>query len=271
MRRFCRASTLLPIVALTAGCASVRQSAPPASDVPSAAAAGPGGSAVTNRLEAHWLVPGTDTMIISRAGVIQPVAAHRDGDRIPIGMTIETVRRETAAHGRQVLDLLFEERDSVGIVTRTVTRVDAQSLLPLGQRADLGDDHIVTLLYLPDRLVGVDSAPGRPADYFSTMVPDSVYTSGAIDLLLRALPLADGFRTTLPLYYPADNVTQSLPVRVTGQEHITTRAGRGADCWLVAADFAGGITEHFWIEESSHAILRILAHADETSLVRYDR
>jgi hypothetical protein len=240
-------------------------------DLPAAATDGPGTTAVSNRLDAHWLVPGTDTMIISRAGVIQPVSVHDEADRVPIGMTIETVRRDAGVHGRQVFDLLFEQRDSIGIVTRTATRVDAQSLLPLRQRADLGDEHIVTLLYFPDRLVGIDSAPGRQADYFSSIVPDSVYTSGAIDLLLRALPLAEGYRTTLPLYYPADNIVQSLPVRVAGQEHITTRAGRGADCWLVAADFPGGITEHFWIEESSHAILRILAHDGETSLVRYDR
>lgn len=271
MRRFRRASTLITIAGLTNACASVRPAERPVPGAPAAVADVSASAAVSNGLEAHWLVPGTDTMIITRAGMAQPVSARGERDRVPIGMTIETVRRETEGQGRQVFDLFFEERDSLGIVTRTATRVDAQSLRPLRQRAYLGDDHIVTLVYLSNRLVGVDSTPGRPADYFSTDVPDSVYTSGAIDLLLRALPLADGFRTTLPLYYPADNVVEALPIRVAGQEHITTRAGRGADCWLVAADFPGGITEHFWIEQSSHAILRILAHDGETSLVRYDR
>jgi hypothetical protein len=271
MRRFCRAGSVVTFAGLASACAPVRQSQGP---VPAAGAGGPdvaGVVALLNRFDTHWLVPGTDTMIMSRAGVVQPVASHAMLGGEPIGMTIEAVRRASGAHGRPVLDVAFEERDSIGVVTRTVTRVDAESLLPLGQRADLGDGHVVTLVYLTDHLVGIDSVPGRPVDYFSTTVPDTAYTSGSIDLLLRALPLADGFRTSLPLYYPADNIVQTLPVRVAGHEHITTRAGRGADCWLVAADFPGGITEHFWIEESSHTILRILAHDGETSLVRYDR
>jgi len=126
-------------------------------------------------------------------------------------------------------------------------------------------------MYVTGKVLGIDSTTDGRTGFFSADVPDTAYSSGAMDLLLRALPLADQYRGTLPLYFPDDNVTQNLAVRVTGRERVTTRAGREADCWLVAVDFPGDITEHFWIDQASHTIVRILAHASETSLVRYDR
>lgn len=265
---------LVIVAGLVGACRPVDPAQEPAPSDTRAAAGVPVGLVATApvpRLDPRWLVPGTDTMIMSRAADVQPVAAGRMPGRVVVGMTIERVQRRPGDRGRKVLDVSFEQRDTIGVVARTVTRVDAVSLLPLGQRADLGDGHVVTLVYLGNRLVGVDSAPGRAPRYFSAPVSDTAYASGSIDLLLRALPLADGFHTSLPLYFPSDGEEEQLPVRVAGHEHIITRAGHDADCWLVDADFPGGITEHFWIDERSHAILRILAHDDEATLVRYDR
>jgi hypothetical protein len=270
MQRFSRAGALAALAALTAAC---RTAGPSQQGAPGGNADGPAaaGSATAGLLEPRWLVPGTDTMIMTRAGEAQPISTFSSPVRVVVGMTIETVRRARSESGRNVLDVTFEERDGSGTVARTSTRVDAMSLLPMRQRAELGGGHVVTLQYVRGEVVGIDSATGTPARHFSARVPDTAYTSGAIDLLLRSLPLADHFRASVPLYFPAENLTQSLPVRVMGQERITTRAGQPADCWLVAADFPGGITEHFWIDQTSHSIQRILAHESETSLVRYDR
>jgi hypothetical protein len=244
-----------------------------ASSVPDATAraGAPVTAARSSILDPKWLQPGTDTMLMSRAPDVHPVSRFGSGDRTVVGMTIETMRRRTLAGGRTVLEVSFEERDTTTVVARTTTQVDASSLLPIRQRAELDAGQVVILLYTGQHLLGIDSAPGRAPHYFAAPVADTVYSSGAIDLLLRALPLAPGFHASLPIYFPADDYAGPLPVRVIGREHIATRAGRSADCWLVAADFPGGITEHFWIEEGSHAILRILAHDGETTLVRYDR
>jgi len=210
-------------------------------------------------------------MVMSRAAEAQPVAMRSTPGRVVIGSTIETVARVRDAAGHTVFDVTFEERDDTGVVARTITRVDGNTLLPVRQRAELGDGHVVTLHYLLNHVIGIDSASDHSASLFSTAVPDSIFSSGAIDLLLRALPLGERYRGSIPIYFPADNLIQSLPVRVMSQDRITTRSGRSVACWLVAADFPGGITEHFWIEQATHTIVRILAHDSETSLVRYDR
>jgi hypothetical protein len=263
MSQLTPAGLVLACAALAGGC----RTAGPAEQATTAGIA----STSASRVDARWIMPSTDTMVMSRAGEAQPVAMGAPPARVVIGATIETVERVKDAAGHSVFDVTFEEHDDTGVVARTITRVDGTSLLPVRQRAELGGGHVVTLHYMLNHVIGIDSAADHSVSLFSTPIADSVYSSGAIDLVLRALPLGERYRGSVPIYFPADNLIQSLPVRVTSQERIITRSGRAVLCWLVAADFPGGITEHFWIDQTTHGIVRILAHDSETSLVRYDR
>jgi hypothetical protein len=275
------ASTLVTIVACSGALGTV--SAQTASVTPpppaSAPAPQPPAAHADGRIDTHWLRAGTDTMIMTRAGDISSVSFRRGApDGLPvgpgrheIGMTIQTVRGVTDQLGRRAIEVAFEERDPNGVVEQSTTWVDGSTLLPLRQEARLEEGRVVTLVYGGGQALGVDVAPGRQSHTFNTPVPDSAFTSGALDLLLRALPLAADYRTTVPVYFPADQLVYGLAVRVVGRETIMTRAGRPADCWLVAADFPGSVTEQFWIEQSDHTLVRILAHDSPTTLVRYDR
>jgi hypothetical protein len=241
---------------------------------------------VASVLDVSWLLPSTDTMVISRESDAAPVVYRHsdagsydrfhDGEagtraRVDVGMTIQRVRRVIAPDGRDAFEVAFEQRDSAAVLVETTTWVDARTLRPLHQTALLDGGRVVSLVFGHDRLVVTDSAPERPLRMTISPVPDSAYTSAAVDLLLRALPLAIGYHATVPVYFPADEQVSPLDVRVEGAERITTRSGRTAVCWIVAADFPGDVTERFWIDQRSHAMVRILAHDGPAALVRYDR
>jgi hypothetical protein len=235
---------------------------------------------VASVLDVHWLLPGTDTMVISRESDASPVVNRRSYDgggdagdraRVDIGMTIQRVRRVIEPNGRDAFEVAFEQRDSSAVLVETTTWVDARTLRPLHQTALLEGNRVVSLVFGHDRLVVTDSAPERPLRMTISPLPDSAYTSAAVDLLLRALPLAIGYHATVPVYFPADEQVSPLDVRVEGADRITTRSGRTAVCWIVAADFPGAVTERFWIDQRSHAMVRILAHDGPAALVRYDR
>ncbi|MFI5248861.1 MAG: hypothetical protein ACHQTF_02765 [Gemmatimonadales bacterium] len=237
---------------------------------------------VASVLDAHWLIPGTDTMVISRESDAAPVVYRRfsgrsdDGDagnraRVDIGMTIQRVRRVTEPDGRDAFEVAFEQRDSSAVLVATTTWVDARTLRPLHQTALLDGSRVVSLVFGHDRLIVTDSAPERPLRMTISPVPDSAYTSAAVDLLLRSLPLAIGYHATVPVYFPADEQVSPLDVRVEGADRITTRSGRTSVCWIVAADFPGNVTERFWIDQRTHSMVRILAHDGPAALVRYDR
>jgi hypothetical protein len=261
-------------VALLCGCQVPPQAAPRTAPSPAAGAMRPAGAV----LDVHWLVPGTDTMVISRESDAAPVVYRRvpAGEanaraRVDIGMTIQRVRRAIEPGGRDVFEVAFEQRDSSAVLVETTTWVDAHSLRPLRQTALLEGGRIVTLAFGRSQLVVTDSAPGRPIRMTLSPVPDSAYTSAAVDLLLRALPLSLGYHASVPVYFPADEQVVPLDVRVEGVDRITTRAGQPAVCWIVAADFPGNVTERFWIDQRTHAMVRILAHDGPAALVRYDR
>lgn len=257
---------------LALGAARNRQS------TPSSTHSGP---SVASEIEVRWLEPGTDTMVISRGVDASPVAYRHAGagwgipsdvpGRIQLGVTIQTVRHVRAPSGIDVLEIAFEQRDSQSVVAQTTTWVDAQSLQPIRQQALLEPGHVVNLSFADGRVAMVDLAPGQAPRSFEAALPESAYASSALDLVLRALPLADGYRTTVPLYFPAEQMVYPVTVRVEGAERIMTRSGRAVDCWVVAGDFPGEITERFWIEQRSHAMIRILAHDGPMALVRYDR
>jgi hypothetical protein len=286
MHAFPTAKTLAAAVAVTlavapvTGCHAPPQAAPRTAPSPVAdQAMRPAGG----MLDVHWLMPGTDTMVISRESDAAPVVYrhsladdHGAGDvggraRIDVGMTIQRVRRVIDADGRDAFEVAFEQLDSSAVLVETTTWVDARSLRPLRQTALLDGGRVVTLSFGRSHLVVIDSAPGRPPRMTLSPVPDSAYTSSAVDLLLRALPLTMGYHASVPVYFPADEQVTPLDVRVEGVDRITTRSGRPAVCWIVAADFPGNVTERFWIDQRTHAMVRILAHDGPASLVRYDR
>ena len=266
-----------PIAVLLSACATVTpRDLAPALGTNAAAPGAAVTSRVDSRIDAHWVKPGTDTMIMTRAGDVSSVSFHRSAEadspgRQEIGMTIQTVRTVTDQQGRRAFEVAFEQREADAIVARATTWVDALTLLPIRQEAQMGAGRVVTLVYGSGQALGVDMTPGQPTHGFNTTVPDSAYTAGAIDLLLRALPLAADYRTAVPVYFPADQAMFNIAVRVVGRETLKTRGGRAADCWLVAADFPGGVTEQFWVDAQDHTMIRILAHDSPTSLVRYDR
>lgn len=261
--------------ALVSGCHAPPQAAPRTAPSPAVEQAmRPVGSV----LDVHWLLPGTDTMVISRESDAAPVVYRRSsGDesrgraRVDIGMTIQRVRRVVEPDGRDAFEVAFEQRDSSSVIVETTTWVDAHSLRPLRQTALLEGGRVVTLAFGRSQLVVNDSAPERPLRISVSPVPDSAYTSAAVDLLLRSLPLAIGYHASIPVYFPADEQVAPLDVRVEAVERITTRSGQPAVCWVVAADFPGNVTERFWIDQRTHTMVRILAHDGPAALVRYDR
>jgi hypothetical protein len=262
-------------VALVSGCHAPPQAAPRTAPSPAVEQAM---RSVGSVLDVHWLLPGTDTMVISRESDAAPVVYRHSSPgesggraRVDIGMTIQRVRQVIEPDGRDAFEVAFEQRDSSSVIVETTTWVDARSLRPLRQTALLEGGRVVTLAFGRSQLVVTDSAPERPLRISVSPVPDSAYTSAAVDLLLRALPLAIGYHASIPVYFPADEQVAPLDVRVEAVERITTRSGQPAVCWVVAADFPGNVTERFWIDQRTHTIVRILAHDGPAALVRYDR
>ena len=106
----------------------------------------------------------------------------------------------------------------------------------------------------PSRVVGVVEESEGAARSIDSPRPTGWYSSASFDLILRASPLADGYKIAVPSFSGRQG-SSVMTATVAGSEAI---AGFG-DTWRVEADFAG-LTVTFWIDKSSRRVVRQIMH-----------
>lgn len=209
-------------------------------------------------VDGRLITPGTDTMYVTEIAGAREQAA---------GTAMSTVRQLPADQ----LELRYT-RVRGGSGSTVITRMNRADLRPVEEVHDFGGGDVLTLRYTMAGVV-TERRSARGPDEASSLDPTGrdAFSSAVADLVLRALPLARGFGAELPVYIMALGRRVSLPVRVAGEEAVTTRDGRRVDCWRVEADFPGPATEQFWISKESHQLMRVVGHLSPTMLERYDR
>ena len=209
-------------------------------------------------VDGRRITPGTDTMYITEIAGGREQAA---------GTAISTVRQLPADQ----LELRYA-RVRGGSSSTVIARMNRADLRPIEEVHDFGGGDVLRLRYTT---VGVVTERRSPRGPDETSSPDpagrDAFSSAVADLVLRALPLARGFRAELPVYIMALGRRASLPVRVAGDDVVTTLNGRRVDCWRVEADFPGPATEQFWISKESRQLMRVMGHLSPSTLERYER
>jgi hypothetical protein len=201
----------------------------------------------------------TDTLMVTEI--------ERDTERAG-GLAISTLRALTPDE----LEMTYRWRPSIGDSAVIVARLERRSLRPLSEERRYADGSAVHLAYGPWGVRAETVHPSRGRQQHS---PDSTgrsaHPSTTVDLVLRALPLATGYRAEVPVHFPAGIGRWPLSVRVVGTETVRTRRGVSVDCWVVEADFPGPATERFWIAKDTRDLIRVLAHSGPNVLQCYER
>jgi hypothetical protein len=158
------------------------------------------------------------------------------------------VERVTAPGG-QLADV-----DSFAVRARTVE--------PLFSVAGVTRGH--TLRFHPGRVTG--AADGTPVD---VRLEAPAFYANSTDLLLAALPLAEGRRFTLSLWNPFRGA-HGMEVRVGRAEPVTTAEGGTCEAWRVETEGPGGAAV-YWVERRTRSLvayamgefqIRILRHPE---------
>ncbi|HEU4883681.1 MAG TPA: hypothetical protein VFT45_15580 [Longimicrobium sp.] len=82
-----------------------------------------------------------------------------------------------------------------------------------------------------------------------------VYAGSMMDIVYRALPLADGYRTRVPFFMPERGQVYWFDVEVVGMEEVRIR-GTDTPAWRVHVT-AEGVREVFWISPDTRELLKI--------------
>jgi hypothetical protein len=255
-RRFARAIGAAMLVA-SSGCGS---------NMTRWSSVGPGG------LDPARLPLGTDTMSTWRNpkrpalhnGIPWDSTLSRPaGDGwISDGERVVTVRHQDTKAG-YVVELIDDGRRAVG---QERSMVDAQfsatTLRPIRMHSEEPDHGSATDFVLMDsRIAELPSGEGLKDTLFNNY-PDGAFTSTELDLVLRSLPLEEGYRVSLPLYYPFSYSHETVPVEVDGQDFVRTREGTTHQCWRITVRLRGNTPDWFWVDTSTRELIRAVSQDD---------
>jgi hypothetical protein len=104
------------------------------------------------------------------------------------------------------------------------------------------------------------------ADTAHVELAESVFLAGLTDLMLGALPLAEGYAADLGVYDPMGGAG-TVRVAVEGREEMTLDSGARAAVWRVrVSDEASGGT--YWMDRESHTLVQYQNGAGTMRIVR---
>jgi hypothetical protein len=231
------------------------------------------GAAVARDLNPDLLPLGTDTMSMWRNP--KRPALHngipwnggwsppdRDG-WVSEGERVVTVRRRADKAG-DIVELIDDGRRATGRERSTVdAQFSAATLEPIRLHVEEPDGGSATDFVFMDSRVAELPANRGLRDTVFNQYPDSAYSSEELDLVLRSLPLKQGYRVTIPLVYAFSYSHGTVPVEVDGRDSVLTRSGRTHQCWRITASLRGGTPGWFWVDTRTRELIRFVSQDND--------
>lgn len=144
--------------------------------------------------------------------------------------------------------------------TSTDTVVVARTTLAPIRHRSVNARRTMSLDFRGDSIVGSVTPTGAAAQSVAVRADTALFDSNAIDLILRALPLADGYAVRHPVYLHEGGGKVWVTSRVTGSERLAAEGGAMVDAWVVESKI-GPQTVRVWIAKDSGEVLQSVLDA----------
>jgi len=213
---------------------------------------------VPMQLTVTALQPGIDTLAVTMRQ-----SGHVD--------TLVTETRELRLAGRDgrpswVYAITRIDRNGDDM-TDTVT-LDGTTLAPIVERRHTVNGS-VDIEYHGTRIHETLDVASPASGRRDTTIDTAPYPAGAIDVLLRALPLSAGYATRIPLYYPAPVGLRWANVSVMRPDPNCARRGQSTQCWVVTMNVLGLGARTYWITRTSRQLAGISDATDPSRIQMY--
>jgi dipeptidyl aminopeptidase/acylaminoacyl peptidase len=132
--------------------------------------------------------------------------------------------------------------------------VDRATLAPIRQRS-VNARRTMSLDFRNDSVVGSVTPAGGSAQAIAVRADTALFDANVVDLILRSLPLAEGYAVRHPVYLHEGGGKVWVTSRVTGSEQVAGEGGVMVDAWVVESKM-GGQTFRHWIAKESREVLQ---------------
>lgn len=177
-------------------------------------------------------------------------------------MTLRTVL--ATVDGREAVVRTETTRIDGEVVQVDSFALDRRTLAAIVLRSD-GVEASQSLHFGATEVLVVDDGDWG-ADSARYQVPGPVFLANSTDLLLAALPLAEGFTTRLAVYDPEVGL-DTMAVRVEAAEELALPSGARAAVWRVwtSSNLTAG---WYWMDRESRTLVQYQTGSGTTRLIR---
>jgi hypothetical protein len=194
---------------------------------------------------------------------VDPFDLYEAGDEQPVGtMTLRT--RFATVGGVEAVTRKETTLVDGELVQSDSFALDRRTLAPLHARME-NEVQTELLDFRPDEVRRVvDADWGADTSHIAVYAP--VFYAGAMDLLLGALPLAEGFAAELAVF-DAEAGSAIVRVAVEAAEELRVPGDRPARTWRVAVH-PGTSAGTYWMDRESHALVQFESADGGVRIVR---
>lgn len=132
--------------------------------------------------------------------------------------------------------------------------IDRATLAPIRHRST-NARRTMALDYRSDSVMGSVTPAGGSAQAIAVHADTALFDANVVDLILRSLPLAEGYAVRHPVYLHEGGGKVWVTSRVTGSEQAAGEGGVMVDAWVVESTM-GGQTFRHWIAKESREVLQ---------------
>jgi hypothetical protein len=131
---------------------------------------------------------------------------------------------------------------------------DAATLAPRRHNSQ-SERRILLLQFAGRHLTGTYREAGDPSFPIDEQVPDSIFDSNMLDVLVAAMPLRPGYSGRLMVYLYEVGGAAAMDVAVIGSGNID-----GVDTWVTNVTLRGR-TARYDVGKNDHRVVQIVSHA----------
>ena len=172
----------------------------------------------------------------------------RGRDTTRYGRAIDELRI-VERQGRRVLQRVYRS-EALGSGAQVDTLIDDFETLAPIQQTSRSSRAIELIAFSSSRAIGWMWQPTGDSLRIDVPLNGRTFSSSSFDLVLRASPLADGWRTSVPAFVTSSRAVVPMTARVNGKEVVD-----GVSCFRVDAEFQG-MPVTFWIAEASRRMCK---------------
>lgn len=212
--------------------------------------------------------PAIDGSAIATGEGTMRLVLVQGGREQEVGTETQTVHA-TEVNGQPALRIVEVLQSPVlGVSTDTLV-VLQKTLAPLHHRSQNARRALV-LDFDGARVTGSLTPAGGAAQPVQATLDGAVFDANALELVLRALPLREGYAVNIPAYLHEAGGKVWVKARVTGSEHVDAGGGAHAEAWVVEAEIAGQKITYWIAKERRELLKQVLVPAPgiELRLVR---